>query len=333
MTGRRGRAILADERGMALLITIMIISLLVVVTLEFGRTMRQNYIAAANLKDGEQLGAVARSGITLAVALLEKDGQETEIDSLLEEWATVADTDLAGLFDQGSLQLRIKDLSGNLQINSLVKVGEVGTGAREILNRLLMSGEFAVKDEKEAAEIIDSLVDWLDADDRESDDGAENSFYQSLSPAYSCRNGPVDFVEELLLVKGITPALLFGVEEKKGLSQFITVHGDDDKININTAEPVLLQAINPQVSSELAKDMDEFRRDKNNKELLTDVTWYRNVPSWPGDIVFDEKFVAMKSAFFSLEATGVLDNRKRTMVAVVRRAEQGKITELHRKAE
>ena len=333
MTGSSGRAILTDERGMALLITIMIISLLVVVTLEFGRTMRQNYIAAANLKHSEQLGAVARSGITLAVALLEIDSQETEVDSLLEEWATVAGTDLAGLFDQGGLQLRIKDLSGNLQINSLVKEGEVGIGAREILSRLLMSGEFAIKDEKEAEEIVDSLVDWLDADDRESDGGAENSFYQSLSPAYSCRNGPVDFVEELLLVKGITPALLFGVEEKKGLSQFITVHGDDDKININTAEPGLLQAINPQVSSDLAKDMDEFRRDKSNKELLADVTWYRNVPSWPGDIVFDEKFVATTSAFFSLEATGVLDNRKRTMVAVVRRAEQGKITELHRKAE
>ena len=333
MTGSSGRAILANERGMALLITIMIISLLVVVTLEFGRTMRQNYIAAANLKDGEQLGAVARSGITLAVALLEKDGQETENDSLLEEWATVADTDLSGMFDQGGLQLRIKDLSGNLQINSLVKEGEVGTGAREILNRLLMSGEFAVKDEKEAAEIVDSLVDWLDADDRDSDGGAENSYYQSLSPAYSCRNGPVDFVEELLLVKGMTPALLFGVEEKKGLSQFITVHGDDDKININTAEPVLLQAINPQITSELAKNMDEFRRDKNNKELLTDLTWYRNVPSWPGDIVFDDKFVALKSAFFSLEATGIQDNRKRSMVAVVRRAEQGKIAELHRKAE
>ena len=333
MNGCRGRAILADDRGMALLITIMIISLLVVVTLEFGRTMRQNHLAAVNLKNGEQLGSIARSGVNLAFALLEQDGMDTTSDSLLEDWATVQKTDLSGLFDQGLLQLRINDLSGSLQINSLVKSGEVGTGAREILIRLLISGEFAIEGEKEAREIVDSLVDWLDADDLESDGGAENSYYQSLSPGYSCRNGAVQFIEELLLVKGISPALLFGAEGKKGLSHFITVYGDDGKININTAETALLEAINPQVSKDLSESMNEFRSDKGNKDLLANVTWYKNVPSWPGDIVFNEKFVTTTSTYFSVEATGVLDTMQRKVVAVARRAQQGKVVELTRKTE
>ena len=333
MRGNGARSLLADDRGMALLITIMIISLLVVVTLEFGRTMRQNHLAAANLKNSEQLGAIARSGITLAVALLEKDGKDTAADSLLEDWATVDKADLSELFDQGLLQLRITDLSGNLQINSLIKSGEAGNAAREIMLRLLLSGEFVIEGDKEANEIIDSLVDWLDPDDLESDGGAENSYYQSRSPAYSCRNGPVGFVEELLLIKGITPALLFGVEGKKGLAQFITVHGDDGKININTAQLLLLQALDPQISTDLAIGLDEFRRDKDNKELLANATWYQNVPSWPGDIVFDEDLITTTGTFFSLEATGILETRKRKIVAVVQRAEQGRITELNRKAE
>lgn len=333
MIGCRSKRILANDRGMALLITIMIISLLVVITFEFGKTMRQNHLASANFKNGEQLDAIARSGINLAVTLLEKDGKETTFDSLLEDWATVDRVDLSGLFSQGNLSLKITDLSGRLQVNSLGESGEVGTGAREIFTRLLLSGEFAVEGETVAKGIVDSLVDWLDADDRESDAGAENSYYQSLSPGYSCKNGPVQFVEELLLVKGVTPALLFGFEGKKALSQFITVDGHDGKINLNTADKELLQAINPLVTKDLASGMDEFRRDKANKDLLANATWYLNVPSWPGDIVFDERFATTASTYFSLEATGVLDTLKRKIVTVVRRAQQGKITELIRKVE
>ena len=229
--------------------------------------------------------------------------------------------------------MSVLDLSGRVQINSLIKGGAIGTGAREILTRLLSSGEFAVQDETEARGIVDSLVDWLDADDQESEFGAENSYYQSLTPAYACQNGPVQFVEDLLLVKGITPDLLFGLADKKALIQYITVYGDDGKINLNTAAPEVLQAMNPQVSGELAAALVEFRRDKGNKELLADPGWYKNVPSWPGDVVLDPAFLTTASAYFSIEAEGDYDTLKRKIVTVVRRAQQGKVSELTRKVE
>ncbi len=329
----RGRRLLADDRGMALLVTIMIISLLIVVTFEFGKAMRQNYLAAANLKNGEQLSAIARSGINLAIAVLARDGKDAAFDSLLDEWATVDQADLSGLFNQGQLRLKVADLSGRLQINSLAQGGAVGTGARETLSRLLLSGRFAVENDTEAKEIVDALVDWLDADDRESEAGAENSYYRSLSPGYSCQNGPAQFIEDLLLVKGITPALLYGFEGKAALLSYITVYGNDGKINLNTAEPELLEAMNPLVTKELAAALDDFRREKDNEARLADPLWYKNVPSWPGDIVFDEERVTTASAFFSLEATGGLDTLQRRIVAVVHRAEQGRITELTCKVE
>ena len=333
MTGIRRRIFAADDRGMALLITIMIISLLIVVTLEFGKSMRQHHMAAANLKGSEQLGAIGRSGISIATALLEQDGKDASFDSFLDDWAILEQTDLSGLFDQGRLKLTVVDLSGRVQINSLVKTGAVGAGAREILTRLLISGEFAVQDETEAKGIVDSLVDWLDADDLESEFGAENSYYRSLSPAYSCQNGPVQFVEDLLLVKGITPALLYGSADKKALMLYITVYGDDGKINLNTARPEVLQAMNPQVSGELAMALDEFRRVKENKELLADPGWYANVPSWPGDVTFNPAFLTTASTYFSIEAEGNFDTLKRRVVTVVRRAQQGKVSELIRKVE
>ena len=333
MIGRGRPVVLGNERGMALLITIMIISLLVVVTLEFGKAMRQNHLAAINLKTGEQLGAIARSGVTLAAVLLAEDGKKNTYDTLLEDWAAVDRADLSGLFNQGRLQIKVTDLSGRLQVNSLVKSGEIGTEGREILTRLLLSGNFAVDGEAEVRAIVDSLVDWLDVDDQESDAGAENSYYQSLSPSYSCRNAKVEFVEDILLVKGVTPALLYGADGKKALSQFITVYGDDGKINLDTAELELIEAIQPLITSELAARMDEYRRAKENSESLAASAWYKNIPSWPGDITLNDAFITTKSSYFSIESIGELETQKRMVVAVVRRAQQGKITEITRKVQ
>jgi DNA uptake protein ComE-like DNA-binding protein len=59
-------------------------------------------------------------------------------------------------------------------------------------------------------EIADSIIDWRDADDAVTGGGGESAYYQSLQPGYACKNGPFDSVEELLLVKGVTPEILYG---------------------------------------------------------------------------------------------------------------------------
>jgi general secretion pathway protein K len=58
--------------------------------------------------------------------------------------------------------------------------------------------------------IVDSILDWRDADDFYRIHGAENDYYQSLKEPYRCKNGNFDSIEELLLVRGITPALFYG---------------------------------------------------------------------------------------------------------------------------
>jgi hypothetical protein len=61
-------------------------------------------------------------------------------------------------------------------------------------------------------EIADSIIDWRDTDEQVSATGAESEYYQSLQPPYQCKNGPFETVEELLLVKGMTPELLYGMD-------------------------------------------------------------------------------------------------------------------------
>jgi len=56
----------------------------------------------------------------------------------------------------------------------------------------------------------DAILDFIDADEEPREFGCESDYYSQRSPGYQCRNGPLMSVEELLLVRGVTPALLFG---------------------------------------------------------------------------------------------------------------------------
>ena len=63
-------------------------------------------------------------------------------------------------------------------------------------------------------DVADAILDWMDEDDEVRDYGAEASYYQGLSPPYR-PNGPLDTVEELLLVRGVTPQLMFGSDTNR----------------------------------------------------------------------------------------------------------------------
>lgn len=65
------------------------------------------------------------------------------------------------------------------------------------------------------AEAADCILDFLDADDEPREFGAESEHYLSLTSPYDAKNGPLDSVEELLLVKGVTPWMLFGADANR----------------------------------------------------------------------------------------------------------------------
>ncbi len=68
-------------------------------------------------------------------------------------------------------------------------------------------------------EIADSILNWCDPTGTVRPLGADSDYYNGLSPPYSPRNGTPASIEELLLVQGVTPELLYGLDaEKMGYS-------------------------------------------------------------------------------------------------------------------
>lgn len=341
---------LNNNHGMALLIVLTVISLIIVLTIQFNRNMRQNLLTSGIESNNTRLEFMARSGIDLAMAVLNQDAKDNEYDGPHDAWALLADENLSPLFDQGALTVKITDNSGKFQINSIVlsKTGEQTTtqdqaadnplanikllspqqaaaqelAARNVLWRLLRNEPFALED-SEARTIIDSLVDWIDAEDGdwEQEFGAESSYYLSLKTPYPCKNGPVEFIEELLLVKGITPELLFGTKDHPGLATLLTTQGHDGKININTAAPLLLQALHEDLTKQMADDMLAFREDDHNKDKLASIKWVTEVlPSLGGQNGL--KNITVKSSSFTVFAQARLESSQKTILATMQRDAQ-----------
>ncbi|MDX1946337.1 MAG: type II secretion system protein GspK [Pirellulaceae bacterium] len=103
----------------------------------------------------------------------------------------------------GGVRFGLEDESSRLNLNTLLacEAQAEGTG-----RQLLMALPGMTED------VADAILDWLDGDDEPREFGAEIDFYSGLSPAYAPKNGPLETVEELLLVRGVTPALLFGAD-------------------------------------------------------------------------------------------------------------------------
>jgi type II secretory pathway component PulK len=61
-------------------------------------------------------------------------------------------------------------------------------------------------------DIADCILDWVDRDNIRSGYGAETfDYYSTLSRPYHAKNGPLDSIEELLMIKNITPEIYYGL--------------------------------------------------------------------------------------------------------------------------
>ncbi|MDX1775187.1 MAG: type II secretion system minor pseudopilin GspK [Desulfobulbales bacterium] len=324
--------ILNNNRGMALLMTVLIISLILVITLRFNISTRASLTSASNLQDNVALDYMAKSILNASRAILSVDAAESSFDSLHEDWANLAAASqyFAYFFSRGQGGMNIVDHSGRLQVNSLLTKKDdewiVNEEQKKVWINLLSAEEFDLTDEEVNA-IIEAVVDWIDEDDDEQPGfgGAESSFYQGLEVPYTPRNGPLEFVEELLLIRGITPELYYGDEEIPGLEVLVTPHGRDGKININTAEPLILSALSDQIEPDMVDSILTYRDYEDSD--LTNPDWYKWAPGFPGDIEIPPELITTKSSFFEINTEVVVEKMRKKVRGMVARG-QGSTTEL-----
>ena len=220
----RGSGYPRKEGGFILVTLLLIISLLVPIVIGFYAKTQINLLQAANFRDTIQAVRMARSGVEVAIAVLKADSDS--YDGLTDKWAAAFPALMIG---DEKVEITVIDEDRKLNVNKLVgEDGKVDAGLAARMKAL-------VKRLGGKEEIVNALIDWIDSDDVMTDPGgAEAEYYRDRG--YPPKNGPLDSLDELLMIKGFDKDLLVG----RGLMSFLTVAPTDGKVNLNTAPPELL---------------------------------------------------------------------------------------------
>ncbi|HOV61555.1 MAG TPA: type II secretion system minor pseudopilin GspK [Candidatus Hydrogenedentes bacterium] len=245
-----GPARFRPDAGVALLVALVFVALLSALVFGFFYDMEVSASSAYAKGDDFLALLAAKSAVAQAMGLLADDLAEVEnsgmpaYDSELDTWSQgIPTTDL----NDAKMRATISDEYGKINLNALfLKQGDQLVRNEQLVQAL--RDFFALRTAGDQKDPTDAILDWLDYDDMDAEEpeGAENSYYMGLPNPYPCKNGPMDSIEELLLIKGITPELYFGDPEQKQLplSEYLTVHGDwRGRVNVNTAREEVIAAI------------------------------------------------------------------------------------------
>ena len=258
-----------NQRGVALIMVLWVLMILSVVVLEFSYGMKTEARITRNFQEEVQLYAMAEGGIQRAVvelvykhdARVQQKRKALKDEGLApeqQEWVTDG-REYALPFDAGDCAIRITGEGGKVNINSVSE-----PLLRKIIGNLGLEGE--ARDV-----VVDSILDWRDPDDFYRLNGAENDYYRSLKEPYDCKNGNLDSIEELLLIRGVTPDLFYGKKPEKteegdspaesaGLKGVFSIYAAGEQIDLNSAAfPVLrvVLGIPPGAARQVIKAREE----------------------------------------------------------------------------
>lgn len=309
-----------NQSGMALVLTLLIISFLVAMTVQLMITIDRQLSVSTAQRDQVRLDSMVLGGLNLVRAALDVDQLENTFDAPLDAWTRFDPDRLKNLASDIELDIAVSDLSGRLQINALADTNK--ETYRALWLRFLLSGRFALEDEEEAEALLDALGDWIDQDDEPRTQGAEDEYYRSLPTPYACRNGQMITPEELLLVRGMTPAIVYGDQGHEGILPYVTILGDDGKININSAPLPVLLALSEEMTGELAQELIDFREEEKNQETLATVDWYTKVGGFPTAVDLETELLTVVGQYFQVRVNARLHQYSRTGTGILLRTDQ-----------
>lgn len=237
--------------GVALLIVLWVITLLMVLVMSFSFLTRTEANSTVFFRDGVQKKFFAEAAMQRAIMEIHHRQTYKNQTVILEgnEVVRIDGRAYNGSIGTGRYVFRLFNESGKINLNRM------NARSGTILNNLLVNLGVA----KEKADIIvDSILDWIDPDDLKRLNGTESDYYQSLPNPYKAKNGRLDTLEELLLIKEMSPDILFGTKEQKGLIHFITIYTNNTRVNINAAPKEVLMAL-PGMTEDIANRIIELR--------------------------------------------------------------------------
>jgi type II secretory pathway component PulK len=216
------------RRGIVIVGVLVVVTLLSLAAYQYADLMTAQHREAYTFTRAAQVRAFAESGIHYAAAALSTSDNITNVlggspfnnasafqDQMVADGSDGGPRGLFSIVSPGDPDNQVTDGSGMLygvidengkiNVNTLMKLDPTGNTLYNVLMMLPNMTD----------DVANAIVDWIDPDDNPRANGAESDYYAGLQPPYKCKNGPLDSLEELLLVRGVTPQLLFGNDKNR----------------------------------------------------------------------------------------------------------------------
>ncbi|MBE9562716.1 MAG: type II secretion system minor pseudopilin GspK [Proteobacteria bacterium] len=212
------------ESGVALITVMLIVALATITAVAMTTRQQIDIYRTANLINGEQAYLYALGGESWIKRILLRD--DKKIDSLQDVWATsIPALPIPGGYVTG----QITDLQGKFNLNNLLQDdGQISLKDITVLERLLNILELPIS-------LVEIIIDWIDTNEEQLVNGAEDNVYLMKNPAYRTANR--------LLIDPSEIRLLIGIEEYYKLLPYISTLPTRTSININTASDKILMAL------------------------------------------------------------------------------------------
>jgi general secretion pathway protein K len=290
---------LNNQSGIALLIVLWVVVMLLTIALSFSVMARTEIFSTLTFKEQIENKYLAEAGLQRGIVeLFYRAANKDRQAAFVEEKVLRTDgTAYVVNLEHGSFKLSMTDESGKININTLTDSSGI------VLNNLLVN----LGIEKETADtIVDSILDWKSPTGLHRLHGADSSYYSSLPNPYKAKNANFDNLEELLLVKGVTPDILYGNSQRPGMIRFLTIYGDATRININAAAPEVLKAI-PFISADAVQKIIELRS-ADNAEAAAEL---QAILVGSDAVKMSPYIITTDSNIFAVEVSGYRENEKR----------------------
>lgn len=327
------------QGGIALVIVMIVIVALTILAAGFAITMKVEMKLARNAQSESEMLLLGWSGVELARYVIGQQANipgESGFHALNQKWAggpggtneLLAEISLEDVeLGRGRFTVRVADAERKLNLNYT---------RAEVLEQILR--KMGV-DALDVMPIIHAIEDWRDGDQNTRLNGAESDYYLGLNPPYVAKDGMMDDIAELLLIRGITPHLYAGpghaaaesdrgglrrgtfAEYGMGLQELFNVGPVAHRVNINTASAAVL-AMLPGIGDRLAASIVETRAGLDGVDGTEDDTPFHtpgeliNVGGiLPLDVNALQQLCGVQSRFFNVEVEVEVDQYTRIFEA------------------
>lgn len=303
------RAARRGERGVALVLTLLVLSVLVVVVAQLSFSTKLDVKIASNYRADVQNQYAVRAGVAYAKLFLKQDFEVApDVDSLQETWAKTFEPIMVGDVE---LMLWIEDEDRKFNLNSLIDPrGAVNTRGKDQYTKLLKV--LRIGDNT----LVPRLVDYLDKD-------TEGLF------EHNAKNNFLYTAREVRRLEGYTDDVLFGDLETQssplGLLPLVTTWSTG-QVNVNTASIEVLECIHADMTRDAAEAIVHWRTAGSStgkanvfQTLPGDLN---KVPGLKSDLTKKiAPLLTVKSSVFLAHLRARRGSLERRMQAVLRREE------------